>query len=131
MFPVSLSRSIIRDSSGNEVAVVGIVRDISERILVEDELRSLNQELEKQNRLKSELAVMVSEVLRILLAALKDIVQDAKAEDNITQAEKVVSEFLDIAKIDTGEIKLEQTKRKLEPLVSEVMQALLPLTAEK
>jgi len=34
IFPVSLSRSIIRDSDGNNVAVVGVIRDISELILV-------------------------------------------------------------------------------------------------
>ena len=131
VFPVSLSRSIIKGSSGNEVAVVGITRNISDRILVEDELRTANQKLKERTLLKSELAIMVLGALRALLAALKDIVQDAKAQDNITKAEKVVSEFLDIAKTDTGEIELEQTKRKLELLVSEVMQALSPVTAEK
>lgn len=48
VFPVSLSRSIIRDSNRNEIAVVGVARDISERILVEDKLRTANQKLEEQ-----------------------------------------------------------------------------------
>jgi len=50
VFPVSLSRSTIKDSSGNEVAIVGVARDISERILIEDELRTENQKLKKQIR---------------------------------------------------------------------------------
>src|SRR4030042_4135319 len=45
IFPVSLSRSIIKDSAGKEVAVVGVVRDISDRIVMEDELRTANQQL--------------------------------------------------------------------------------------
>jgi len=48
IFPVSLSRSTIKDSKGNEVAIVGVARDISERILIEDELRTENQNLKKR-----------------------------------------------------------------------------------
>jgi PAS domain S-box-containing protein len=48
VFPVSLSRSTIKDSNGNEVAIVGVARDISERIFIEDELRTENQNLKKQ-----------------------------------------------------------------------------------
>ncbi len=48
LFPVSLSRSTIKDSKGNEVAIVGVARDISERIFIEDELRTENQNLKKQ-----------------------------------------------------------------------------------
>ncbi|MBN1804258.1 MAG: PAS domain S-box protein [Sedimentisphaerales bacterium] len=50
VFPVSLSRSTIKDSNGNDVAIVGVARDISERILIEDELRTENQNLKKQIR---------------------------------------------------------------------------------
>ncbi len=50
VFPVSLSRSTIKDSNGNEVAIVGVARDISERILIEEELNTENQNLKKQIR---------------------------------------------------------------------------------
>ncbi len=50
VFPISLSRSTIKDSSGNETAIVGVTRDISERILIEDELRTENQNMKKQIR---------------------------------------------------------------------------------
>ena len=50
VFPVSLSRSTIKDSTGNEVAIIGVARDISERILIEDELRTENQNLKKRVR---------------------------------------------------------------------------------
>ncbi|UCC21890.1 MAG: PAS domain S-box protein [Planctomycetota bacterium] len=51
VFPVSLSRSIIKDANRHEVAVVGVARDISDHILIEDELRTANQELKQQNEL--------------------------------------------------------------------------------
>lgn len=50
VFPISLSRSTIKDSNGNEVAIVGIARDISERILAEEELNTENQNLKKRIR---------------------------------------------------------------------------------
>jgi PAS domain S-box-containing protein len=50
VFPVSLSRSTIKDLKGNEVAIVGFARDISERILIEDEIRTENQNLKKRVR---------------------------------------------------------------------------------
>jgi len=50
IFPISLSRSTIKDSNGNEVAIVGVSRDISERILIEDELMTENQNLKNQIR---------------------------------------------------------------------------------
>jgi len=48
VFPVSLSRPTIKDSTGNEVAIVGVARDISERILIEEELNTENQNLKKR-----------------------------------------------------------------------------------
>ncbi|MHB8895054.1 MAG: sensor histidine kinase [Candidatus Geothermincolia bacterium] len=46
VFPVSLSRSIVKDDKGSEVAVVVMVRDITERKQAEEELKRINRELE-------------------------------------------------------------------------------------
>jgi len=120
VFPVSLSRSIIRDSNGKEVAVVGVARDISDRILVEDELRTANQKLKQHNQLRSELTIMVLETLRRLLA-----------DKHIDKVRGIISDFLDISKIDADKMKLKLTKFGLRSAVSEVVQALSPLAAEK
>ncbi|MHC4475262.1 MAG: PAS domain-containing protein [Planctomycetota bacterium] len=50
IFPVALSRSIIKDSAGNSMGVVGVVRDISELIEVEDRIKALNQKLRQEAR---------------------------------------------------------------------------------
>jgi len=120
IFPVSLSRSIIRDSNGNEVAVVGVARDVSDRILVEDELRTANQKLKQHNQLRSELTIMFLETLRRLLA-----------DKHIDRVRGIISDFLDISKIDADKMKLKLTKFGLRSAVSEVVQALSPLAAEK
>ncbi|MHC4395473.1 MAG: PAS domain-containing protein [Planctomycetota bacterium] len=44
-FPVFVSRSVIKDENGKEVAFVGVARDISARVFVEDKVRTLNLKL--------------------------------------------------------------------------------------
>jgi len=148
VFPVSLSRSIIKDPGGNEVAVVGVVRDISDRILMEEELRTANQKLERRNQLKNKLAVAVSEELTTLMAEFEGIISNIKtaapdktgpeskenlelAEKNIDSVKGVISDFLEVSNIDTNKVKLEMTELGICPIVSEVVEVLLPLAAEK
>lgn len=50
IFPVSLSRSIVKNARGHSIAVVGVVRDITELVLVEDKVRALNETLQQQSR---------------------------------------------------------------------------------
>jgi len=50
-FPVSLSRSLVRDEDGNEIAIIGVAHDISENIFAEDKVRALNLKLIERNRL--------------------------------------------------------------------------------
>ena len=123
-FPISLSRSSIRDANGDEVAVVGVARDISERILVEDKLRTENLKLMKQSQLKSELAVTASKELRTLLVALKNIIHDAMtgalgkispklrenlelANENIDRFTGIINDLFEISKSDTDKIEVE------------------------
>ncbi len=134
IFPVSLSRSIIKDSNGNKVAVVGIARDITERILVEDELRRANSKLKEQNQLKSELAIMVSETLEQLLA--DDNIREVQMNTNdiwgpIDKARRIINDFLGISQIDVGTMELAQTKLDIRSIVSEIVQALSPLAEKK
>ena len=148
VFPVSLSRSIIRDSSGNEVAVVGIVRDISERILVEDELRSLNQELEKQNRLKSKHAIVVCRQLETPMTEFKNVISNVMAgalgkispqlmenlelaDKNIDKVRGIINEFLDTSQIDASTMKMDITELSLRSVVLQVLKALAPLAAKR
>jgi PAS domain S-box-containing protein len=145
VFPVSLSRSIIRDGTGNEIAVVGVVRDISEHIAMEEQLKGANQKLQRQNQLKSELAVAVSERLNELIAESEKNISEAMAEQaesglkeklesmvgHISSAKDVISDFLEVSNIDTAQTELDKTAFGLHSVVSEVVEVLSPLAAEK
>lgn len=54
-FPVSVHQSIIKDEKGREIAYLGVAREISEDIFVEDKLRAIDLELKQDNRRTSSL----------------------------------------------------------------------------
>jgi two-component system CheB/CheR fusion protein len=145
VFPVSLTRSIIKDSVGNEVAVVGVARDISDYITMEDELRTANQTLERRSHLKSELAIAVSEELETLIAEVEKSVSYAAsgktgsdlketmepARQNISKARDIIKDFLEISNIDTNKADLDKTEFDLRLVVIEVVETLSVLASGK
>jgi len=77
-FPVSLSSSQISDDSGNVIAICAIARDISQRMKVESELRTSNQELKKQNQLKNGLVAAFSAQLAVSFDGLRELLNQAR-----------------------------------------------------
>lgn len=120
IFPVSLSRSIIKDSKGNEVAVVGIARDISEQTLVEDELRTANMELSKRRRQDSELTVVTLEMIKTSLV-----------NEQFDRAKNIAEDFLTLARIEAGKMELERTEFDFASAVQRAIEALSSVASER
>ncbi|KPK43950.1 MAG: hypothetical protein AMJ65_04375 [Phycisphaerae bacterium SG8_4] len=120
IFPVSLSRSHVRDSHGKAVAIVGVARDITDRMLVEDEMRTANLKLKKRNQQQSDLAVMVGETVQRLLA-----------DSNIEAARKVIGEYLDISRIEADKMALRRQEFDLFSVISLAVEAAQPLANER
>jgi len=120
IFPVSLSRSTIKDAHRNDVAIVGVARDISERILIEDELRTTSLKFKKRNQLQNDIAVLVAETLQRLLA-----------DGDIDRAATVVHDYLDISKINADKLELRRSHFNFSVLVGQVVEALTPCAARK
>lgn len=120
IFPVSLSRSIIKDPKGEDIAVVAVAHDISERILVEDELRTENLKLGRQNQLKSEMAVIILEALKTSFG-----------KEDADRAQKLIEDFLNISKIEAGKLNLRLSKFDLRDVISEAIKGVSSLASEK
>jgi PAS domain S-box-containing protein len=120
IFPVSLSRSTIKDANRNDVAIVGVARDISERILIEDELRTTSLKFKKRNQLHNDVAVLVTETIQKLLA-----------DGEVNRASKIIHDYLDISKINSDKIDLQRSQFRFSALVSQVVEALTPYATEK
>jgi PAS domain S-box-containing protein len=79
-FPVSLSRSDVKDKDGNEVAFVVVSRDISERMKIESELRMSNRQLTRNLRRSRELIFAACERLEPRLKEAQEILTTAGAK---------------------------------------------------
>lgn len=120
VFPVSLSRSPIKNSSGHDVAIVAVARDITERVIVEDEIRTASLKLKKKNHLQNEIAILVAEAVQKLLA-----------EGEIETAQRVIGDYLDVSRIDADKIQLSPERFDLAALVEKSLEDLRPLATEQ
>jgi len=120
IFPVSLSRSIIKDSKGNEVAVVAIARDITEQTLVEDELRTANMELSKRSQQSSELTILTLEMIETSLA-----------NEQFDRAKNIAEDFLTLARIEGGKMVLERSEFDFASAVQRAIETLSSVASER
>jgi PAS domain S-box-containing protein len=120
VFPVSLSRSNIKDTKGRDVAIVGVARDITERIIIEDELRTESVKLKKKMQLQNDMTTLVTETLQRLLD-----------DSNIETAKRVVSDYSDISKIDADKLELDKQMFNFTSLIAQAVEAFMPLANEK
>ena len=120
IFPVSLSRSIIKDTKGRDMAIVGVGRDITDRILAEDELRGANAKLEKQNRLLNEMAIAVGKSLDTMLS-----------QNRTEEARGLIHDFHDLLSVSGGRARLERQEFPLDTAISNVSQTLASRAGER
>jgi signal transduction histidine kinase len=133
---------LIKDDNHNYLKVLPVsIENVVKRRKSEEKLRSYD-------RLKSDLAVTVSDELRTSLGTFKEIVTNAIAgrlgmisaqlrkeleiaDKAIDRLAKVISDFLDISKIETGDLKFRKTKVVINDVVSEAILLLNRSACEK
>jgi len=110
--------------------------------------KETEEKLKTYDRLKNELAVTVSQELRTSLGIFKGIISNAKsgglgvissqlwksleiADKTIDKLAKIISDFLDISKIETGNVQLQKTQVDIQEVVSESIGLLASLAKEK
>jgi PAS domain S-box-containing protein len=115
-FPVSVSRSLVKDESGREIAIVIQVTDITEQKRAEEELKRINQELEGyahtvSHDLKGPLAstILAVDTLKMLMDGLDFGDKDDKMEmlirivdDNVWKSAALIDDLLALA--EAGQI---------------------------
>lgn len=152
--PVSVSISPIKEASGTIIGASSIAHDITDRKRMEDMIRK-NEELVQQyrrvqevNRLKSEFLANMSHELRTPLNAIigfTELIYDEEVGpisleqkeylgDTLSSAKhllQLISDVLDLAKIEAGKMTFLPEPVELEDLVGEVRNILRPLTAAR
>lgn len=128
------------DEKGNIIGLIGITRDITQRMQLEH-LREEKAQIEKKlealeelNKMKSEFVSVASHELRTPLAIIKEalmLVFDGvagpinekqkelftKAKDNIERLTNIINELLDISRIERGKFKLNYSLVNLSDLL--------------
>ena len=133
---------LIKDDNHNYLKVLPLnIENVVRRRKAEEKIRSYD-------RLKSDLAVTVSDEFRTSLGIFKGIVTNAMAgrlgamsaqlrkelevaDKVIDRLAKIISDFLDISKIETGDVKFKITKVVINEVVSEAVLLLNGLASEK
>jgi len=100
-YPAEITVSVVKDTAGNPVGFISVIRDITERKRMEKELRDAQEKLIRSEKLAAigQLAGGVGHELRNPLAAIKNAAYYIKgkvAKNELGQKEPRVMEFLDI-----------------------------------
>ena len=152
-FPVDIKLSPIQTEDG--LRIMCVVRDITDRRKTEEQIRSLNDSLERRNReveranqLKSEFLASMSHELRTPLNAIigfSDLLREQiaaqlneKQQRHLSHISRgarhlltLINDILDLSKIESGRLDLRLEKLSLPDDIEEVFTALRPLAAAK
>ena len=142
-FPMDLSVSEVK--LNDKLMFTGIVRDITERKLVENQLLEAKENAEKANHAKSDFLSRMSHELRTPLNAILGFGQILEMDElSASQNEGVhhiikagrhltslINEVLDIARIESGRQDLSLEPLKINALISDVSTLMAPLATER
>jgi PAS domain S-box-containing protein len=145
-FPIEISLSPLETEHG--VLVTAAIRDISERVRVERQLRDANVQLETANRAKDRFLASMSHELRTplnailgftgtLLMELPGPLNDEQVKQlRIVQVNgrhllSLINELLDLARIESGKIELNIEAIDCLELLDDVVLGLRPLADER
>jgi len=151
---LNVTASIMRNPSGEPLATVCVVNDITERKRSEEEreiliagLQSANRKLEAMDRMKSDFVSVVSHEIRTPLTTIKafiellimkpDTPEQKKVKlmrtinDETDRLSRLVSDLLDLARIEAGSLKWHSEEVSLEELIGNTATNMRPLFEHK
>lgn len=118
---VSLTISPIRNQQGEIIGAAKIARDIGTEVALEEKLMQKNLELQRSNLYKDEVIGILAHELRTPLTTLKACIQLArnnrenadklidKADEQVNHISVMLSDLLDVTKIQAGRLEIKST----------------------
>jgi len=147
-FWVRTTGEALIDNKGNITRIHGAFQDITEQKHAEEELKKSYEELKELDRLKSEFTALISHELRTPLTSIKgyvELVLDGTmgklnenqkmclevVSDNVSRLSRLISDVLDISKIERGEFMLNMGPINLKDTLEKVLKELIPIASKK
>lgn len=139
---VSLTISPLKDAEGNVVGASKIVRDVTERKRLEDNLRVLAADLSENDRRKNEFLATLAHELRNPLAPMSNMLEVLKRSDGdsgilkrahetierqLGQLVRLVDDLLDLNRITHDRLELRRSEVELSSVIQQAVEAARPL----
>jgi PAS domain S-box-containing protein len=135
VFIAEISTKLLVDEDNNPEKLVSVIKDITERIKIEESLREAKMKAEEADHLKSAFLANMSHEIRTPMNAIlgfAELLQNeviSKEESKefiniITNSSnnllKLVDDIIDIAKIESGQIKIQKSKNEVNAFLNEL-----------
>jgi PAS domain S-box-containing protein len=142
---VALTISPIKDDAGNVVGASKIVRDVTQRKRLEDNLRVLAANLSENDRRKNEFLATLAHELRNPLAPMSNMLEVVKRADGdgkilnqahetierqLGQMVRLVDDLLDLNRITHDRLELRRSEVELSSVIQQAVEVARPLVDE-
>ncbi|MBD2294866.1 response regulator [Anabaena sphaerica FACHB-251] len=142
---ISSKGKCIRDEQGQAYRLVGIITDITEKKLAEEQLKSAKEEAEIANRTKSEFLATMSHEIRTPMNAvigmtglLLDTALTPQQQEFVEIIRNsgdsmltLINDILDFSKIESGKLEIEEQVVNLRNCIEESLDLVAPKACEK
>ncbi|MCX7832635.1 MAG: ATP-binding protein [Ignavibacteria bacterium] len=142
---ISISASPRYDKNGNYAGAFGMISDITEKKLLEEELRNSKAKAEEMNRLKSNILSNISHEFRTplnsILGLSEYMIENIKQEDLLDFAKQIhssgnrllqtINQVLDLSRIESNKFDLNIEKINIDEIVEHLKSIYSPVAQEK
>ncbi len=142
---ISISASPRLDKNGNYAGAFGIISDITDKKILEEELRNSKEKAEEMSRLKSSILSNISHEFRTplnsILGLSEYMIENIKQEELIDFAKQIhssgnrllqtINQVLDLSRIESNKFELKIEKINIEEIVDNLKSIYSPIAEEK
>ena len=135
---ISLTVSPVKDRKGKVIGASKVARDITEKVEVDKQRQLFTERLQEINHYKDEFMAMASHELKTPLTVIKanlQILEHKMQDDNkiyfvnktlnqVNKLSNLISDLLDVSKIQTGALELKRTNLLLVPFLTEIIESI-------
>ncbi|MBO7402981.1 MAG: response regulator [Lachnospiraceae bacterium] len=144
--PCAVGLSRINDRHGDTIGYIAVVRDVSERVRYIDELKAARAEAELSNTTKTTFLANMSHEIRTPMNSIigfteillkQEMSRDEQTEymENIRDSAydllKLINEILDITKVESGKVTVNNNTYNLEKMLDSVLAQIVPQAKKK